>query len=150
MAEERHKQRRRRRRALDGKLIWLIEQVTGDLADALDRDLRSDRLTFDELGWRGLWAYITAAPPGTAIHYHRSEGWQIGDKIAAENLYSLRDLTWHFKARNFQEGGKQPFPQRIPYPGMATTEHEEAAASWETVTIDELVSPEVRALLQGA
>lgn len=49
----------------------------------------------------------------------------------------------------FEGGRALPFPQRIPYPGMATTEHEETAASWETVTVDELVSPEVRALLQG-
>ena len=120
------------------------------MADALDRDLRCDRLAFDDLGWRGLWAYVTTAPPGTAIHYHRSQGWQIGDKIAAENLYSLRELVWRYTALHFQGGKNIPFPERISYPGAATSDQEQAAVSWETATVDELVSPEVRALLQGA
>jgi hypothetical protein len=145
-----HHSRRRRQRTNAGKLTWLVEHATGDLADALDRDLRSDRLTFDELGWRGLWAYITAAPPGTAIHYARTEGWTLGDKIAAEQLYEQRKLGWRYTAIHFKGGKDHPFPEPIPYPGAGKTDEAKNAQSWETATVDELVSPEVRALLQGA
>lgn len=106
--------------------------------------------TLDELGWRGLWSYITAAPPGTALHYIQSEGWTLGDKIAAEHLTATRQLFHRYTARNFQGGADIPFPERIEYPGAVKTDEEAAALSWETATIDDLVSPEVRELLTGA
>jgi len=123
--------------------------VTGDLADALDRDLRTDRLDFDELGWRGLWAYVTKAPLGTAIFQERSQGWQLGDKINAEILFDLRKLLWRYTAVHFEGGREWPFPEQIPYPGSVRSDAAQAAKNWEEVTTEELVSPEVRALLRG-
>lgn len=99
----------------------------------------------NELDWRGLWAYITKAPPGTAIHYQLSEGWTIGDKIAAENLYEQRKLGWRFTAVHFEGGKDVPVPQPIDYPGAVKTEQAATAQSWESATLDELISPEVRA-----
>jgi hypothetical protein len=145
-----HQPRRRRRGSDTGKLTWLVEQATGDLADAIARDLFTDGRDFDDLGWRGLWAYITKAPPGTAIHYQRSEGWLLGDKIAAEQLYEQRKLDWRYTAIHFEGGANADFPEPIPYPGAAMTDQAKAAKSWATATIDDLVSPEVRALLRGA
>lgn len=124
--------------------------ATGELADSLHRDLFADGRTLDELDWRGLWAYITKAPPGTALHYQLSEGWAISDKIAAEQLYEQRKLGWRYTAVHFEGGKDIPVPQPISYPGAVKTEQAATAQSWESVTIDDLVSPEVRALLQGA
>jgi hypothetical protein len=123
--------------------------ATGELADAIRRDLLTDQLDFDDLGWRGLWAYITTAPPGTAIHHARSKGWVVGDKLAAETLTDLRTLLHRYVSVHFEGGADLPFPEPIDYPGRGATT-DEAAKTWETVTIDELISPEVRALMEGA
>jgi hypothetical protein len=149
VGEKRHLSRRRRRRVDAGKLIWLAEQATGPLADALDRDLRTDRLALDDLGWRGLWAYITAAPPGTAIYYARTEGWTIGDKLAANQLYATEELAWRYRARNFKDATKIPFPELFPYPGSHRSEAAEMAKSWATADPEDLMSPEVRAMIKG-
>lgn len=130
-----------------GGIIWLI-RVSGELADAITRDLFSDRRDFNELGWRGLWAYITAAPPGTAIHYAKHEGWSIGDHLAAEQLHALRILDWRYTAIHFKRGSDQPFPERIPRPGVEGPQRYDGP-TWETATFEELVSPEVLALLRG-
>jgi hypothetical protein len=127
--------------------MWLVDQVTGDLAYALRRDLMTDQLNFDDLSWLDLWAYITAAPPGTAIHHARIEGWGIGDKIAAEALYELRKLGWRYTAVHFKGGKDMPFPEPIPYPGSAAAKP--VGPTWETITADELISPRVRELLNG-
>lgn len=127
--------------------MWLVAQATGDLADAIDRDLFSDGRDFNDLGWRGLWAYITTAPPNTAIFHQLSEGWTIGDKIAAEQLYEQRKLGWRYTAIHFVGGAEADFPEPIEYPG---TQKPVPAKSWETVTLDEMVSPEVRQFLKGA
>ena len=115
----------------------------------MDRDLRTDQLSLDDLGWRGLWAYIIKAPPGTAIFHERSEGWQLGDKITAELLYDLRKLLWRYTAIHFEGGKEAGFPEPISYPGAVMTEQAKVAKSWATVTVDEMVSPEVRKLLRG-
>jgi hypothetical protein len=73
----------------------------------------------------------------------------LGDKIAAEHLYTLQELVWRYTAVHFRDGAEMPFPQRIPYPGAPTRADVEMKRGWETATIDDLVSPEVRALLQG-
>lgn len=122
--------------------------ATGDLADALDRDLRTDQLTFDELGWRGLWAYITKAQPGTAIFHDRTKGFNPGDELTLEVFNEIRELHWRYTALHFQNGKNLPFPQRITRQ-LLTSPPPVPAETWETVTIDELVSPEVRALLQA-
>lgn len=131
-----------------GGIAWLAGVVFGDLADAITRDLLTDRLAFDDLGWRGLWAYVTAAPPGTAIYHARNEGWSIGDHLAAESLHELRKLGWRYTAIHFQRGKDQPFPERIPRPGVEAPEPY-AGPTWETVTFEELISPEVLELLRG-
>jgi hypothetical protein len=128
--------------------MWLAEQVAGPLADALDRDLRCDGIDFDSLGWRGLWAYIVAAPPGTAIYHARNEGWTIADHIAAEELYELRKLAWRYTAIHFERGKNEPFPERIPRPGVPAPEKYDGP-TWETATIEDIVSPEVLELLRG-
>lgn len=114
----------------------------------MTRDLLSDRLTFDELGWHGLWCYITAAQPGTAIYHARHEGWTISDHIAAEELYELRKLAWRYTAIHFQGGKDQPFPDPIPRPGVEAPEPYDGP-TWETATFEDLVSPEVLELLRG-
>lgn len=118
------------------------------MADAIDRDLRSDRLAFDELGWRGLWAYILKAPPHTAIHYAMTEGWSLGDKIAAEQLYEERKLNWRYTAIHFEGGRDYAFPEPIEYPGAEKSQQQVVARTWQTVTVEELLTPEVKALLQ--
>lgn len=122
--------------------------ATGELADALHRDLLSDRLELDDLGWRGLWAYITTAQPGTAIYHERFEGWTTGDHIAAEHLSDFREYLWRFTVVHFEGGKDIPFPDRVPHPGIEDVDTT-PAATWETVELDDLVSPEVRQLLRG-
>lgn len=120
--------------------------MTGELADPLHRDLTTDRLTLDDLNWRDLWAYVTAAPPRTALHHARNEGWTVGDHIAAEQLSELRELLWRYTAIHFKDGNTIPFPARVPHPGDTPAE---AGPTWETVTLDQMVPPEVRELLKG-
>lgn len=126
--------------------MWLVAQATGDLADAIDRDLFSDGRNFDDLGWRGLWAYITAAPPRTAIHYHLTEGVGLGDKVAMEQLYELRKIGWRYTAIHFQQGADAPFPEPVDYPGRDTVD--QIVKSWETATLDDIISPAMRELLR--
>lgn len=122
--------------------------VFGDFADAITRDLLTDRLAFDDLGWRGLWAYVTAAPPGTAIYHARNEGWSIADHIAAEQLYELRKLGWRYTAVHFKGGKDAPFPDPIPRPGVEVAKPYDGP-TWETATLEDLISPEVLELLKG-
>lgn len=128
--------------------MWLVAQATGNLADAITRDLFSDGRDFDELGWRGLWAYITTAPPNTAIHYARTEGWVIGDKLKAEQLTVDRQMLWRYTATHFVGGTDAPFPEDIDYPGRKGPEDAEIAKTWETATLDDIVSPRMRELLK--
>lgn len=95
-----------------------------------------------------MWAYITTAPPNTAIHHQRAEGWKISDKIAAEILYGVRELLWRYTAVHFVGGTEADIPEPIQYPGRDPGPT--PGKSWETVTLDEMVSPEVRAFLKGA
>lgn len=118
------------------------------MAEALDRDLRSDRLTFDELGWRGLWAYVTAAPPGTAIHHARCESWGIPEHLAAELLFEIRKLNWRYGAIHFEGGSEIPYPEQIARPGVEPTEPYDGP-TWETATLEDLASPQVIAMLKG-
>lgn len=120
--------------------------MTGELADALHRDLTADRLALDDLNWRDLWAYVTAAPPGTAIHHHRNKGWVVTDHIAAEQLSELRELVWRYTAIHFENGAKLPFPERVTHPGEDANE----AAETEPAEITDLIAPEVIAMLKGA
>lgn len=126
--------------------MWLVAAVTGDLADAVTRDLLADRLDFDDLGWRGLWAYVTAAPPGTAIHYARHDGWTVADHMSAELLSDVRELLWRYTCIHFEGGKDLPFPQRIPHPGVQAPA---PVLTWDDIdSIEDLISPEVRELLK--
>lgn len=118
------------------------------MADAIHRDLLTDRLAFDELGWRDLWAYVTAAPPGTAIFHKRGNGFTAADDLAFETLNEMRELVWRYRAMHFIGGIDAPFPERITRSTL-TSAPPPPTVTWATVTLDELVSPEVRALLQG-
>lgn len=120
--------------------------MTGDLADAVHRDLLADRLTLDDLSWRDLWCYVTAAQPGTAIHHARNDGWVVGDHIAAEQLSDIRELLWRYTALHFEGGKNLPFPERVVHPGA---EPAAPGKTWATVSLDEMISPEVRDLLKG-
>lgn len=94
-------------------------------------------------------AYITAAPPGTAIFYARHEGWTLGDHIAAEQLDVERKLYWRYGAVHFKDGDQLPFPESIPRPGVEP-EAVYDGPTWETATLEDLASPEVIAMLKGA
>lgn len=124
--------------------------ATGQLADALDRDLRRDRLDFDSLGWRGLWCYITQATPETAVYLCQNENWKFEHHLQAEMLYEFRKLNWRYAAINFKNGSKLPFPEPIARPGVEPPVKTEFTASdWESVTdIEELIPPEIRELLR--
>lgn len=122
---------------------------TGELADAIHRDLITDRLAFDELGWRGLWAYVTKAPPGTAIFHERLEGWTVADRLAVEyaasQLDDVRELLWRYTAVHFERGKDMPFPRPVPRPWL----NESVPEPPKALTLEEAIPPEVRALLQG-
>lgn len=124
--------------------MWLADTALGELAGPLHRDLIRDRLDFDDLGFNGLRDYILYAPPGTAIHHHRSDGWQTGDHLTAELVSDLRELLWRYTAVHFKNGAKAPFPQRITHPGEPEPDD---GPTWETVEFDDIVTPEVLALL---
>lgn len=62
----------------------------------------------------------------------------------------LRRIYWRYGVIHFEGGAQVPFPEDIDYPGRAKPAGEIEAKAWETVTLDELVPPEVRELLRGA
>lgn len=132
-----------------GGIAWLAGQVTSDLADAITRDLLSDKLDFNTIHPADMRAYIEAAPPGTAIYYVRNEGWTPGDHLAAEQLDVQRRLYWRYGAVHFVDGDKIPFPESIPRPGVEAPEAYDGP-TWETATLEDLASPEVIAMLKGA
>lgn len=137
---------RPRRERDPGGIAWLAGQVTGDLADAITRDLISDHLDFNQIHPDDMRAYIEAAPPGTAIYYVRNEGWTPGDHLAAEQLDVQRRLYWRYGAVHFQGGDKEPFPESIPRPGVVSVN---SAATWEEA-LEDPASPQVVAMLKGA
>jgi hypothetical protein len=57
-------------------------------------------------------------------------------------------LAWRYTAVHFKRGKDEPFPDRIPRPGVPAPEVYDGP-TWETVTLEDIVSPEVLALLQG-
>lgn len=74
----------------------------------------------------------------------------MGDKLGAETFDDIRELLWRYGAVHFEDYAKtKPFPTRIDYPGSPKAPEVIEAKSWESVTLEEMVSPEVRALLQG-
>ncbi len=111
------------------------------------RDLLRDRLTLAELTARDLWAYITTAPPGTAIHHALNEGWELADHLAAEELFELQQIRWAYRAANFEGGKDDPFPRRISRPGV---ELPPEPVDLNTLTVDQIVPPELVALLEGS
>lgn len=129
-----------------GGIAWLAGQVTGDLADAITRDLLSDQLNFNKIHPADMRAYIEAAPPGTAIYYVRNEGWTVGDHLAAEQLDVQRRLYWRYGAVHFKDGDKLPFPESISRPGV---EPIDSATTWEEA-LEDPASPQVVAMLKGA
>ncbi|MDQ2638107.1 MAG: hypothetical protein M3Y83_14660 [Actinomycetota bacterium] len=135
-------------RFVTGKIFWLIVTATGDLADPIARDLLCDGKEFDDLGWRNLWAYITAAPPNTAIHYARSDGLTLSDHLAAEQLYEARKLGWRYTAMHFEGGTNVPFPEPISLLGDGDSENE-PAVTWDNATLDDLMPQHVRDMMKG-
>lgn len=125
--------------------------ATGPMAEALTRDLLSDGLAFDSLGWYGLWCYITQAPPQTALHAAQNDGWDFTHHILAEVLYEARKLGWRYTAVHFKGGSTVAFPEPIYRPGVEPPEKTEyTAADWaEVESIEDLIPPEVRELLRG-
>lgn len=89
-----------------------------------------------------------AAPPTTAIYHKRFEGWTVSDHIAAESLHEHRKLGWRYAAIHFENGASVPFPEPITHPGVEVVEAE-PEFTWETATIDDLMSPEVRKMLSS-
>lgn len=144
------------RRCSRGGIVRLARIVHGDLyAGPLRRDLLCDRLTFDELGWQDLVDYVDHPPTGTALRdafdqerERESGGWKIADHLAAELLYELRKLNWRYGAVHFEGGSNIPYPEQITRPGVEVPQ-EYDGPSWEEATVDDLVKPEVRALLRG-
>lgn len=132
--------------AVGGGIAWLAGQVFGDLKLAVTRDLTRDQLDIDTLTVDQLWAYVKSAPPGTAIYHAQFEGWTVGDHLAAEQLFELRKLGWRYSAVNFEGGIDVPYPTRIPRPGVEELD-QQPTETWETVELEDMISPEVIALL---
>lgn len=60
--------------AVGGGIAQLVGWVFGDLKLAVTRDLTRDQLDLDTIGLDELWAYVKAAPPGTAIYHAKYDG----------------------------------------------------------------------------
>lgn len=132
-----------------GGIAWLVDQVTGDLADAITRDLISDRLNFSDIQPSDMRAYIESAQPGTAIFHAQNEAWGLPEHILAELLFEIRKLNWRYSAVHFENGTNVPYPERITRPGVEEPA-QYTGPTWETATAEELIPPEVRELMRGA
>lgn len=91
----------------------------------LRRDLLAMGRSFDDgrTGWADLWSLFEAAPPGSAIHYAISEGWGVGEHLAALAVDTARIQVWQ-GTENGRKGRKQPEP--LPRPGVKTKNRIEA------------------------
>lgn len=104
-----------------------------------------DRLTWHDFDWRDLWAYVTKAPPGTALHEAMRDGWGVGETIAAEQLYELQILRWMEQARHFEGGADIEFPTRLPRPGVSA--EPTPAQRLDDMTLDEIIPPDLMSWL---
>ncbi len=124
--------------------------ATGQLANAIDRDLLADGLRFDDLGWRGLWCYITEAPPNSAISRRMNDDWTFDHHLLAEMLYELRKLHWRYTAIHFKDGTKVAFPTPIARPGVEPpVKTQYTKEDWDSVeSAEDLIPEHVRELMK--
>lgn len=113
-----------------------IAALIGALDDhlgAVQRDLITSRLRFDDLGLTGgdeltfaqLAAFVANAQPTTAVYYARHEGWSRGDHLAAITVDALETLVW----LKTEDATKLPElqqyrPKPMPRPGVVYVEPE--------------------------
>ncbi|ORA56325.1 hypothetical protein EJ571_01590 [Mycobacteroides franklinii] len=95
-----------------------------------------------------MWAYVTKAPPLTAIHHDRTEGMSIEAQIGAELLNEIAELHWRYAAVHFKGRADLPIPERLTLRELIHGVEEVEPVDWEPA-IDTLTSPEFRAMLQG-
>ncbi|AJD82239.1 tail assembly chaperone [Mycobacterium phage Keshu] len=87
------------------------------LEDAFRRDLLVTGREFDDgtLSWDDLYAYIFAAPPGTAVYHAFEKGWTTTDYLLAHLIDGQNWLNWT-KTEAAEKNPKAP-PERFPRPG---------------------------------
>ncbi|MBE5440197.1 Uncharacterised protein [Mycobacteroides abscessus subsp. abscessus] len=95
-----------------------------------------------------MWAYVTAAPPGTSIHHSRSEGMSVGDQIGTEILNEIAELRWRFTAFHFENGSKIAFPERLSLRELIYGTQPVEEIDYDA-HIAQNQDPKVRAMLQG-
>lgn len=96
-----------------------------------------------------MWAYVTAAPPGTAIHHARSEGMSIEAQLGAEVLNELSELHWRYNAVHFEGGSKIAFPERLSLRELIYGREPVEEIDYDAHIANTEVDPRVRAMLQG-
>lgn len=105
-----------RRRADWGKIQQVFAAV-GQVEDAIRRDLLVAGREFDDgsLCWDDLYAFIFAAPPGTAVFHAVEKGWTTADYLLAHAIDRLSILIWQ-KTEGAHKKPPRGMPERFPRP----------------------------------
>ncbi|BBZ65821.1 hypothetical protein MINS_12500 [Mycolicibacterium insubricum] len=63
-------------------------------------------------------------------------------------LSEIRELLWRYTTVHFEGGSENPFPTRVPHPGIEEPEPE-PGTTWDTVeSIDDIMPNNVREMLK--
>lgn len=77
---------------------------------------------FDDgsLDWNDLYAFIFAAPPGTAIYHAVERGWTTSDYLLAHVIDGVRIANWQ-RTEGATKKPPRNVPDPFPRPGTDTT-----------------------------
>lgn len=116
-------------------LLSLLAQYWG----AAERDLYSIPLRWEDVGtdvlpWHAFVSMMLNAPPGTAVHYQMTEGYDVAERLLALNLDAQKMLLWT-KSKDAHAKPPRNRPKPTWQPGMAEQEPEEK--EYEAMTIEQ-------------
>ena len=132
-------------------MTWLARIVTDErYADALHRDLIRDQLDFDDLGWRGLWAYVKFPPAKTALREAFDGPLNEHTLGVAQIVHAVEVAVWNMRGLKSGSDDWGPSPQ-IRIPGVES--EPDATTDWSqldtSTDMAEFASPEALAILRG-
>jgi hypothetical protein len=105
----------------------------------VERDLYAAGKCWEDIGtvrlpWHALASMVLNAPPNTSVYHQLTEGWDVGDRLAALQLDALKLLLWS-KTKDAQRDSPRNRPKPTWQPGMP--EEEPELKEYEVMTIED-------------
>jgi Family of unknown function (DUF5361) len=100
--------------------------------------------TWDDVGRRLPWdqfiPFVFDAPPGTAIHFARGQGWTVSDYLLADVFDAIAMLLWAQSADAHQKPPRHK-PKPLPRPDLDGSQaKKERAAKKQVMTVEDYVA----------